>query len=131
MLKLSKDAPVEDHGVVQVQTAEGDGYTANVVTFAEKVDHRPLFKGLPDDSCQCPHWGYVVKGKLTFPFADREEVFEAGDCLLRSARPYSVGRSRQRVHPVQPYRGAEGNRGGDDEEHAGDAGRLSATEDEP
>ena len=37
--------------------------------------------GLPDDSCQCPHWGYVLKGELTFRFADREEVFEAGDAF--------------------------------------------------
>ena len=23
------------------------------------------FKGLPDDRCQCPHWGYLVKGSFT------------------------------------------------------------------
>jgi mannose-6-phosphate isomerase-like protein (cupin superfamily) len=38
-------------------------------------------KGLPDDRCQCPHWGYVVNGALTFRYADREEVFEAGDAF--------------------------------------------------
>jgi quercetin dioxygenase-like cupin family protein len=38
-------------------------------------------KGLPDDRCQCPHWGYVVSGKLIFRYADREEVFEAGDAF--------------------------------------------------
>lgn len=28
----------------------------------------------------CPHWGYVVKGKLTFTFADgHAETYEAGD----------------------------------------------------
>jgi hypothetical protein len=36
---------------------------------------------LPDDRCQCPHWGYVVSGKLTFRFADHDEVFEAGDAF--------------------------------------------------
>jgi ethanolamine utilization protein EutQ (cupin superfamily) len=36
-------------------------------------------KGLPDDRCQCPHWGYVVNGRLTFRYADREEISEAGD----------------------------------------------------
>ena len=38
-----------------------------------------MLKGLPDDRCQCPHWGYVVKGKLTWRYADHEEVTEAGD----------------------------------------------------
>lgn len=39
----------------------------------------PLFKGLPDDRCQCPHWGYVIKGKLTYVSADGEETIEAGE----------------------------------------------------
>jgi mannose-6-phosphate isomerase-like protein (cupin superfamily) len=41
----------------------------------------PLMKGLPNDRCQCPHWGYVVNGKMTFRYADREEVFETGDAF--------------------------------------------------
>jgi uncharacterized RmlC-like cupin family protein len=40
-----------------------------------------MLKGLPDDSCQCPHWGYVFKGKLTWRFGDRVEVCEAGDAF--------------------------------------------------
>ena len=40
-----------------------------------------MLKGLPDDNCKCPHWGYVFKGKLTWRFADHEEVFEAGDAF--------------------------------------------------
>jgi len=39
----------------------------------------PLFKGLPDDRCQSPHWGYVKRGQVTFRFADRDEVYVAGD----------------------------------------------------
>jgi hypothetical protein len=38
-----------------------------------------MLKGAPDDRCQCPHWGYVIKGRMTFRYADREEIFEAGD----------------------------------------------------
>jgi quercetin dioxygenase-like cupin family protein len=40
-----------------------------------------MLKGLPDDRCQCPHWGYVFKGRLTWRFADREEVYEPGDAF--------------------------------------------------
>ena len=49
--------------------------------FPAGFDATPLLKGLPDDSCQCAHWGYVLNGLLTFRFADREEVFEAGDAF--------------------------------------------------
>jgi hypothetical protein len=28
------------------------------------VDTTPLFEGLVGDLCQCPHWGFVVRGRL-------------------------------------------------------------------
>jgi hypothetical protein len=58
---------------------ELDGYTVSFEHFREDADATPLFKGLPDDRCQSPHWGYVVNGRVTFRYADRDEVFEAGD----------------------------------------------------
>ncbi len=43
------------------------------------MDSRPLFEGLPGESCQCPHWGYVIKGRMRVIYPDREEVVNAGD----------------------------------------------------
>ena len=44
------------------------------------ADFTPLFKGLPGDLCQCPHWGYIVEGSITVRYADgTEEVNRAGD----------------------------------------------------
>jgi len=40
-----------------------------------------LLKGLPGDSCQCPHWGYLFSGRITVTYADHEEVYEAGDAF--------------------------------------------------
>ncbi|MGK7395541.1 MAG: cupin domain-containing protein [Candidatus Cyclobacteriaceae bacterium M3_2C_046] len=34
-------------------------------SLAAGVDTTLLFIGLEGDLCQCPHWGYVLKGKLT------------------------------------------------------------------
>lgn len=34
-------------------------------TLAAGVDTTPLFKGLDGDMCQCPHWGFVLRGQLT------------------------------------------------------------------
>jgi hypothetical protein len=83
MPKVSKEsaAHVDDHGVVEDRHEEVEGYTVNFVSFRQDIDGTPLLKGLPDDSCQCPHWGYVLKGKLTFRFADHDEIFEAGDAF--------------------------------------------------
>ena len=35
-------------------------------TYTADADLAPLFEGLPDDRCQCPHWGYVLRGKLVY-----------------------------------------------------------------
>jgi mannose-6-phosphate isomerase-like protein (cupin superfamily) len=82
MPKVSRDsAEVEDHGIVEDRHGEIEGYTVNIVTFRQDIDATPMMKGLPDDRCQCPHWGYVVKGRMTMRFGDREEAYEAGDAF--------------------------------------------------
>ena len=81
MPKTSKETAshVEDMGVLEMRTEEIDGYTIEFSTFREDADATPFFVGLPDDRCQSPHWGYVISGTLTFRYADRDEVYEAGD----------------------------------------------------
>ncbi len=34
-------------------------------SLSSGVDTTPLFMGLEGDLCQCPHWGYVLRGRLT------------------------------------------------------------------
>src|SRR3954453_7388010 len=77
----SANAQVEDHGPVLDRHGGGDGYTFTLVEFRQDMDQTPMLKGLPDDRCQCPHWGYVLKGRLTYRFADHDEVFESGDAF--------------------------------------------------
>jgi hypothetical protein len=55
------------------------GYSVCFESHEASANLSPLFQGLPDDRCQLPRWGYVLKGKTSFEFADREEVYEAGD----------------------------------------------------
>lgn len=35
------------------------------LSLAAGVDTTSLFLGLPGDLCQCPHWGFVLRGQLT------------------------------------------------------------------
>ena len=83
MPKVSKDsaAHVDQHGPIEDRHEDVDGYTVNFVSFGVEIDGTPLLKGLPGDACPCPYWGYVLKGRLTYRFADHEEVFEAGDAF--------------------------------------------------
>ena len=44
------------------------------------TDISPLLKGLENDLCQAPHWGYLLDGEVTVTYGDgREETVVAGD----------------------------------------------------
>jgi hypothetical protein len=82
MPRTSKaDAPIAfDEPAIEGRYVELDGgYTVGYETHKADMDPAPLFRGLPDDRCQCPHWGLVSRGKIIFRYADRDEVFGAGD----------------------------------------------------
>ena len=50
--------------------AEIDGTTIGFERYDRDSDPAALFRGLPDDRCQCPHWGVVLKGTLIYDEAD-------------------------------------------------------------
>jgi hypothetical protein len=68
-----------DFGLGVDRTEEFGDYTMNFVTIRQDIDLRPMLKGLPNDSCQCPHWGYLFSGRLTVHYADHDEAIEPGD----------------------------------------------------
>jgi len=65
--------------LIQGRHAELDDYTVSFGTFPGTAGGAPVFRGLPDDRCQCPHWGIVLAGRLTLRYADRAETYQAGD----------------------------------------------------
>ena len=86
---------------------ECGGMFMEYVSFQQEVDPAPLLTGLPDDRCQCPHWGYVLQGQLRVTFADHEEVYNAGDVFYVAPghRPV-IGANTEFVEfsPAEPYR---------------------------
>jgi hypothetical protein len=84
MPKASKDSASQvQHveGIVDDRAEELGGYTVSFDSFLGDLDGAPMLRGAPNDQCQCPHWGYVFKGKMTFRFGDHEETYEAGDAF--------------------------------------------------
>jgi hypothetical protein len=81
MPKTSRETAerVQDMGVMEGRYSELGGYTVGFETFPQDADPAPFFAGLPDDRCQCPHWGIVQTGQVTFRWADHEETYGAGD----------------------------------------------------
>ncbi len=66
---------------VDIRAAEAGDHTMALVRLAKGHDARPLFKGLPDDLCQCPHWGYVIKGALRVWTAEGSDVYREGQAF--------------------------------------------------
>lgn len=85
MPKLSKNSvAVSEQGPGRewADTLGGeDGCRIGFVETTADADLTPLLQGLPNDQCQCPHWGYVFKGSMWWRYGDREEVTEAGDAF--------------------------------------------------
>jgi hypothetical protein len=50
-------------------------------SLAAGVDTTPLFVGLAGDLCQCPHWGYIIKGRLRVWTADGASEFHQGQAF--------------------------------------------------
>jgi hypothetical protein len=64
--------------------------SAEYFTLGKGVDTRPLFQGLHGDMCQCPHWGFVLRGQLTTIDAHGNEETVAADDLFHWPAGHNV-----------------------------------------
>jgi hypothetical protein len=82
-MKIKKeDLPVIMEGPgLKMRLQSGFGHMDAVFHQLPKgMDFTPVLKGLGNDSCHCPHWGYIFEGAFRFIYDDgTEETFEAGD----------------------------------------------------
>lgn len=63
--------------------AKIDGYSVSIVEVTDQhdVDLTELLKGLPNDQCPSPHWGYVLKGRMWWKYDGRDEEFGPGEAF--------------------------------------------------
>ena len=76
---------IEGDGVELRMKEIGGGMTTAFVTVPKGADFRPALVGLPGDLCQCPHWGYLLKGSLLMHTANGDELYEAGHAFYWAA----------------------------------------------
>jgi hypothetical protein len=74
-----EDAKIEfADGEAELRTVQAGEMTVAFVRAPQGTDFRPALIGLPGDQCQCPHWGYMLKGRIRMHTPDGEEEYEAG-----------------------------------------------------
>ena len=65
-------------GGVEFRTDRAGGQSVAWVRLPKGADLRPGLVGLPGDLCQCPHWGYMISGRLVMHTKDGDQTYEAG-----------------------------------------------------
>jgi hypothetical protein len=81
---MPKIAKQDISEIVRLEGYEGrmaqlGNYTVAFETYTQDSDLAKLFKGLPDDRCQCPHWGVVLRGSVTYRTESGEMTVGPGE----------------------------------------------------
>lgn len=66
---------------VDFRTKAVGGQTMAWVVLPKGADLGPALKGLEGDECHCPHWGYVIRGRLMMRTNGSEQTYEAGQAF--------------------------------------------------
>jgi hypothetical protein len=67
---------------VEVRVQEiGGGMSSSFIRLPQGADLGPALKGLPGDRCPCPHWGYLLSGRLQMRTATGDEVYTGGQAF--------------------------------------------------
>jgi AraC-like protein len=72
---------VADYGVAIDRATQLGDIAVNFVTITKSHDLAPMLASLPTGKCTCPHWGYIIKGRVIVRYDDHEETLEAGDAF--------------------------------------------------
>jgi hypothetical protein len=70
---------------VELRLAEVGPMTMAFIRLAKGTDLGPALAGLEGDMCQCPHWGYMIEGRLLMRSPDGDTVYEAGQAFYWAA----------------------------------------------
>ncbi len=66
--------------VATFRVAEQGELAMAYVEMKAGADATPLLKGMPNNKCQSPHWGYMLTGAIHLRYEDgTEEVCKAGE----------------------------------------------------
>ena len=92
------DLPAMVIGEYEGRTVDwGDFRVAFETMPAQFPPDESPFAGLPDDRCQCPHWGYLIKGSFRVTYlGEPDEIVHAGEAY--HLRP---GHFVQTLEPVE------------------------------
>ena len=72
------------------QATDYGSLSAECFSLGAGTDIAPLLKGLDDDACHAPHWGFMISGEVVLTYTSGEEETCAGDDLFYWPPGHSV-----------------------------------------
>jgi hypothetical protein len=63
---------------------------AEYFSLGAGTDIAPLLKGLDDDACHAPHWGFMMAGEVVLSYTDGSQETYVGDDLFYWPPGHSV-----------------------------------------
>ena len=67
-------------GDIRFQGVDWDGLNVSHIHLPAGADATGLLEGMPQNLCQCPHWGLVLKGSINVRYGDgKTETVRAGE----------------------------------------------------
>src|SRR5260370_40410469 len=66
---------------VEIRSAEVGEMTVVWSRLREGADFGPTLAHLPDGLCSCPHWGFMLKGRLKMRTTHGDEVYSDGEAF--------------------------------------------------
>jgi hypothetical protein len=64
---------------VAIRRTDADGLATCLIRLDGGVTTDELFAGLPDDRCQCAHWGYIISGTMRVHGVGGARDYDAGE----------------------------------------------------
>ena len=64
------------------QATDYGSLSAEYFSLGAGTDIAPLLKGLDDDACHAPHWGFMISGEVVLTYTSGEEETCVGDDLF-------------------------------------------------
>jgi hypothetical protein len=66
---------------LDVRVEQAGGMSVGMFRLPAGTDLRPALNGLEGNLCQCPHWGYMLKGTLRMHTAEGMHEYSAGQAF--------------------------------------------------
>jgi hypothetical protein len=76
----SMDVALQGDGL-DVRVEDAGGMSVGMFRLPAGTDLRPALNGLEGNLCQCPHWGYMLKGTLRMHTANGVQEYVAGQAF--------------------------------------------------